>query len=73
MKDAMDELVQKYSRWGHPSAEELIAEQGLTFPRDPRDLLGDFWPEEESLDDFLAAKSCLMQDEHGGAIVDAGN
>jgi hypothetical protein len=52
--DAMDELVQKYSRLGHPSAEELIATQGLTFPRDPKDLLGNFWPEEESVDDFLA-------------------
>jgi hypothetical protein len=42
MKDAMDELVQKYSRQGHPSAEELIAAQGLTFPRDPQDLLGNW-------------------------------
>jgi hypothetical protein len=32
----------------------LAAAQGLTFPRDPTDLLGDFWPEEESIDDFLA-------------------
>ena len=55
MKDAMDELVQKYFLLGYPSAEELVAAQGLTFPRDPRDLLGNFWPEEESIDDFLAA------------------
>ena len=34
--------------------EELVAAQGPTFPRDPRDLLGNFWPEEESIDDFLA-------------------
>jgi hypothetical protein len=34
---------------------ELVAAQGLTFPRDPKDLLGDFWPEDESVDDFLAA------------------
>jgi len=32
----------------------LVAAQGLTFPRDPKDLLGNFWPEEESIDDFLA-------------------
>jgi len=51
----MDELIQKYSRIGHPPAEELIAVQGLTFPRDPKDLLGDFWPEERSIDDFLEA------------------
>jgi len=50
----MDELVRKYARQGHPTVEELVAAQGLTFPRDPRNLVGDFWPEEESLDDFLA-------------------
>jgi hypothetical protein len=33
----------------------LIAEQGVEFPRDPEELLGDFWPQEESIDDFLAA------------------
>jgi hypothetical protein len=55
MQDARGELVQRYSRLGHPSAEELIAAQGVTFPRDPRDLLGDFWQEEEAIDDFLAA------------------
>jgi len=55
MKDAMAEPALQYSRKGHPSAEELIAAQGLTFPRDPKELLGDFWPEEESIDDFLAA------------------
>ena len=45
----------KYVREGHPTIEELIAEQRAVFPRDPRDLLGDFWPEEESVDDFLTA------------------
>ena len=45
---------EKYIREGHPGIEELIAEQGLVFPRDPRDLLGDFWPEEETIDDFLS-------------------
>jgi hypothetical protein len=55
MEDKRDELVRKYCRHGHPSAEELVAAQGLTFPRDPRDLLGNFWPEEDSIDDFLAA------------------
>jgi hypothetical protein len=33
----------------------LAVAQGVTFPRDPEDLLGNFWPEEESIDDFLAA------------------
>jgi hypothetical protein len=66
MKDTIDELVQKYSRQGHPSAGELIAAQGLTFPRDPKDLLGNFWPEKESIDDFLAA----MREWRGHAKTD---
>jgi hypothetical protein len=48
-------LAEKYTREGHPTVDELIADQRIAFPRDPRDLLGDFWPEEESIDDFLAA------------------
>ena len=45
----------KYIRQGHPMIDELVAEQGVIFPRDPRELLGDFWPEDESIDDFLRA------------------
>jgi hypothetical protein len=48
-------LAETYIREGHPAIDELVAEQKLRFPRDPQDLLGDFWPEEESIDDFLAA------------------
>jgi hypothetical protein len=48
-------MAEKYVREGHPSIEELIAEQGTAFPADPSDLLGDFWPEEESIDEFLTA------------------
>jgi hypothetical protein len=48
-------LADKYLRKGHPTIEELIREQRVDFPRDPCDLLGDFWPEEESINDFLAA------------------
>jgi hypothetical protein len=47
--------AEKYISAGHPTIDELAAEQGVVFPRDPRDLLGDFWPEEESIDDFLSA------------------
>jgi hypothetical protein len=55
MEESMDKLAQKYARRGHPNVEELIDAQGLIFPRDPRDLFGSFWPEEESIDDFLSA------------------
>jgi hypothetical protein len=55
MADPKDKLAQTYARHGHPSVDELAAAQGVTFPRDPLDLLGNFWPEDESIDDFLAA------------------
>src|SRR5579863_2941248 len=45
-------LVEKHIREGHPTIDELVADQKLAFPRDPHDL-GNFWPEEESIDDFL--------------------
>jgi hypothetical protein len=46
-------VAEKYIREGHPTVAELVVEQGVVFPRDPNELLGDFWPEEESIDDFL--------------------
>jgi hypothetical protein len=48
-------IAEKYTRAGHPSVDELVAGQGTRFPSDPAELLGDFWPEEESVDDFLRA------------------
>jgi hypothetical protein len=48
--------AEKYVREGHPAIEELAAEQGVVFPRDPRELLGDFWPEDEGVDVFLRAR-----------------
>jgi hypothetical protein len=51
----MDRILSLYSRRGHPTVEELAVAQGLTFPRDPHELVGDFWPEEEPIDEFLSA------------------
>jgi hypothetical protein len=48
-------VAEKYACSGHPSIQELVAEQGTKFRSDPAELLGDFWPEEESIDDFLMA------------------
>jgi predicted RNA polymerase sigma factor len=53
--DIGQRVAEKYARNGHPSIEELVAEQGAKFRADPVELLGDFWPEEESIDDFLRA------------------
>jgi len=48
-------VADKYARTGHPSIQELVAEQGTKFRTDPGELLGDFWPEEEPIEDFLRA------------------
>ena len=55
MADELSQLADKYIRQGHPSVDELVCAQGLTFPRDPHDLIGNFWPEEEPIEDFLRA------------------
>ncbi len=44
-----------YSADGHPSIEELMTEQGTGPIIDVRVLHGDFWPEKELVEDFLAA------------------
>lgn len=41
--------------FANPSVEELAARQGVSPVADVDDLLGDFWPEEESADEFIAA------------------
>jgi len=43
-----------YAASGHPSIEELMAEQGTAPITDVSELHGDFWPEEESVEDFVA-------------------
>ena len=45
----------RYSATGHPSIEELMDQQGTAPITDVSALHGDFWPEEESVEDFLAA------------------
>jgi hypothetical protein len=43
-----------YSATGHPSVEQLIAEQGTGPITDVAVLHGSFWPEEESVEEFVA-------------------
>ena len=43
-----------YAASGHPSVEQLMAEQGTGPITDVSVLHGDFWPEEESIEEFLA-------------------
>jgi hypothetical protein len=42
------------SATGHPSFEQLMAEQGTGPITDVSVLHGDFWPEAESIEEFLA-------------------
>jgi hypothetical protein len=43
-----------YASSGHPSIEQLMAEQGTGPITDVSLLHGDFWPEEESVEEFVA-------------------
>jgi hypothetical protein len=53
---AHEQLVSvQYSSAGHPSVEQLMAEQGTGPITDVSSLHGDFWPEEESIEEFLEA------------------
>lgn len=44
------------------AALEALAElQGIKPIDDPREMIGDFWPENESVDEFLAARKRWQQ------------
>ena len=43
----------RYAASGHPSVAQLMAEQGTGPITAVSVLHGDFWPEEESIEDFL--------------------
>ena len=53
-EQSRDDQAAPYSATGHPSVEQLTAEQGTGPIADVSMLRGDFWPEEESIEDFLA-------------------
>jgi hypothetical protein len=45
----------RYAATGHPSVDQLMAKQGTGPITDVSVLHGDFWPVEESIEDFLDA------------------
>lgn len=45
----------RYNFCASPTVDELIAQQGKGPIGDPEILLGDFWPEDEPVEEFLAA------------------
>ena len=47
--------------WQPKTVEALAAEQGVHPIDDPKQLRGEFWPQEESMDEFLAWLRKLRQ------------
>lgn len=45
----------RYNFDANPTVDELIARQGKGPISDPKILQGDFWPEDQSIEDFLTA------------------
>ena len=48
--------------WESKSVEQLATEQDVKPVEDPNDLKGDFWPEDESVDEFLAWLRALRRE-----------
>ncbi len=48
--------------WRPKSVEDLAREQGVKPVENPNDLKGDFWPEDESVDDFLVWLRALRRE-----------
>lgn len=53
-EQAKPPAVIPYASAGHPSAEQLSVEQGTGPIADTSVLHGDFWPEDESVEEFVA-------------------
>lgn len=47
------EILPTYSFWTDTTIDELAKMQGVTPIRSIDNLWGDFWPEDESVDDFI--------------------
>ena len=51
--------------WRAKTIEQLAAEQGVKPVENPDELLGDFWPEDESIDDFLVWLREIRREQKG--------
>ena len=51
--------------WQTKTVEELAVEQGVKPIENPDDLVGDFWPEDESIDDFLVWLREIRREQKG--------
>jgi hypothetical protein len=50
--------------FGHKNLDQLIAEQGTQPLQSIESLRGDFWPEEESSDEFIAQLRIWRDEQH---------
>ena len=41
--------------WAEPTLQEFLEQQGATVVQDAAELHGDFWPDDEPIEEFLAA------------------
>jgi hypothetical protein len=55
-------------RQAHARAWELAKQQGVLPIRDIKELQGDFWPEDESIDDFLSWLRAMRQEDKDRSI-----
>ena len=58
-----DEERERERRQAHARAWELAKQQGVGPVRSIEDLKGDFWPEEESVDEFLEWVRAIRQQD----------
>jgi hypothetical protein len=57
-------------RQAHARAWELAKQQGVLPIRDIKELKGDFWPEDESIDDFLSWLRAMRREDKDRSILE---
>ncbi|HEY0006886.1 MAG TPA: hypothetical protein VGB17_19050 [Pyrinomonadaceae bacterium] len=57
------ERLEKYRQQAHARAWELAKKQGVKPISRVEDLQGDFWPEQESMDEFLSWLRTTRQED----------
>jgi hypothetical protein len=60
-----EEEREQARRQAHADVWELAKRQGVGPIRSIKELQGDFWPEEESIDDFLSWLRAIRQEDKG--------
>ncbi len=63
-----EEEREQARREAHARAWELAKRQGVKPIRSIKELQGDFWPEEERVDDFLSWLRTIRQEDKGRDI-----